>query len=115
MNSEAQVARMEPTGPALGRPDGSIRATVRGSAGGTGDGSPVQELHPLMRVISGVPNGGQRNPFAFQCRRTDVTKAFMVVATMSALTMATARAQAPEHPGAPGLPPDSAQPVRPQI
>src|SRR5260370_6818044 len=68
-----------------------------------------------MRVISGVPNGGQRNPFAFQCRRTDVTKAFMVVATMSALTMSTALAQAPEHPGAAGLPADSAKPVSSQI
>jgi sporulation protein YlmC with PRC-barrel domain len=68
-----------------------------------------------MRVISGVPNGGQRNPFAFQRRRTDVTKAFIVLTTMSALTMSTALAQAPEHPGATGLPADSAKPVSSQI
>jgi sporulation protein YlmC with PRC-barrel domain len=61
-----------------------------------------------------VPNGGQRNPFAFQRRRTDVTKAFIVLTT-SALTMSTALAQAPEHPGAAGLPADSAKPVSSQI
>src|SRR6266446_6294667 len=52
---------------------------------------------------------------AFQRRRTDVTKAFIVVATISGLMMSTAFAQAPERPGAVGLPADSARPVSSQI
>jgi len=44
-----------------------------------------------------------------------VTKAFIVVATISALTMSTALAQAPERPGAGGQPADSANPVSSQI
>jgi sporulation protein YlmC with PRC-barrel domain len=64
-----------------------------------------------------MPHGGQRIPFAFQRRRTDVIKAFVVVATISGLTMSTALAQAPERPGAgaAGLPADSAKPVSSQI
>jgi sporulation protein YlmC with PRC-barrel domain len=55
--------------------------------------------------------------FAFERRRTDVTKAFIVVATISGLMMSTALAQAPERPGAgtAAQPADSAQPVSSQI
>jgi len=62
-----------------------------------------------------MPNRGQRIPLAFQRRRTDVTKAFIVVATISGLTMSTALAQAPERPGAGSRPADSAKPVSSQI
>ncbi len=44
-----------------------------------------------------------------------MTKAFIVVATISGLTMSTALAQAPERPGAGGQPADSANPVSSQI
>ena len=44
-----------------------------------------------------------------------MTKAFIVVATISGLTMSTALAQAPERPGAGGRPADSANPVSSQI
>src|SRR5262249_5966870 len=80
-----------------------------------GDGSPAQELRPLTRVISGVPNGRQRNPSAFPRRRTDVTKPFIVPTRRRAWPMPTARAQAPDPPAAAGLPADSAKPVSSQI
>jgi sporulation protein YlmC with PRC-barrel domain len=51
-------------------------------------------------------------PAVSQRRRTDVSKAFIVVAAICALTMSTALAQAPERPGAPA---DSAKPVSSQI
>jgi sporulation protein YlmC with PRC-barrel domain len=86
---------------------------VRDGAGGTGEGRPVQELPPFASVVSGVPNGGQWIPFASQRRRTDVRKAFIVVAATSALTMSMALAQEPERPGA--APADSAKPASSQI
>jgi sporulation protein YlmC with PRC-barrel domain len=44
-----------------------------------------------------------------------MSKAFIVVATISALTMSAALAQAPERPGAAGGPADSAKTVSSQI
>jgi sporulation protein YlmC with PRC-barrel domain len=52
-------------------------------------------------------------PVVSQRRRTDVSKAFIIVAAISTLTMSTALAQAPERPGA--APADSAKPVSSQI
>src|SRR5258708_37309195 len=100
MNSEAQVARMEPTGPALGRPDDKLRvirdkllpdyASLHpgyraGKCRRDGRWKPAPELDPLMRVIFGGPNGSQRNPFAFQCRSNDVAKAFILLPAKTAL------------------------------
>jgi sporulation protein YlmC with PRC-barrel domain len=66
-----------------------------------------------------VPNicriEADRFRFALQRRRTDVTKAFVVFATVSALTTAMALAQAPERPGGAASPPASAKSGSSQI
>jgi sporulation protein YlmC with PRC-barrel domain len=52
--------------------------------------------------------------FAFRQGEMDMTKTFIVFATVSGLTMSAALAQAPEHPGE-GAPADSAKPGSSQI
>src|SRR5258706_2632396 len=69
--------------------------------------TPSRALIPACRIAA--------SGFPLQRRRTDVSKAFIVVATISALTMPAALAQAPERPGAAGGPADSAKTVSSQI
>jgi sporulation protein YlmC with PRC-barrel domain len=78
---------------------------------------PAEELHPLAGVIPRKPKSVLWFDFAFEHRRMDVTKTFIIFAVAGGLAMSAALAQAPERPGenTPSPPADSTKSGSSQI